>query len=639
MCGIAGFVGPWSESLLGAMNTALRHRGPDGEGIFHDPAAGIGLAHRRLAIIDLSEAAAQPMASADGRYQITYNGEIYNYRALRDELERDGVGFRSRSDTEVLLALYMRDGADCLERLHGIFAFAVWDAVDRRLFVARDPLGVKPLYYAETANGFLFASELKALVLCADVARDIDPVAVADHLGFLWTAGEATMLKSVRKLRPGTALTVEGTHVTVRRYWRPPLARPDPCAAASPTSPSALTALIDSVVREQMVADVPVGALLSGGVDSSAIVAAMCRTTAPENITTFCAAVPDRGGRADNFGDDLDHARLVAESFGVKLVEVPTEADLIGGLADMVWSLDEPTADFAALQTWMLARAARDSGIKVLLSGVGGDDLFTGYARHRAAMIYAVADRVPGARRLLGAVLKWVPASTVSGRRLQRLGQLLALPEDEMVAEAMSFSAVTAQGRLELLAPEIRAQVPGDGIPAPFRDSLARTKGRHPVERFIDLELGGFLPDHNLNYTDKMAMRAGVEVRVPLVATQMVDFAANLTLSERIDLRRTKKILRDSQARRLPPAVLARPKQGFGVPLRAWLHGPARPLLDELTAADVVERRGLFDAAAVARLREAFHGQRIDAALTLFPLMAIELWCRALDAAPTADPP
>ena len=636
MCGIAGFVGPWSEPLLGAMNSALRHRGPDGEGIFHDPAAGIGLAHRRLSIIDLTDAAAQPMTSADGRFTITFNGEIYNYRALRGELERDGVRFRSESDTEVLLALFARHGGDCLERLHGIFAFAVWDAERRRLFLARDPLGVKPLYWAHLPDGFLFASELKALVLCPDVARDIDPVAVADHLGFLWTAGEATMLKSVRKLRPGTALTFEDGALTLSRYWRPPLARPDPGA---PASPAALTALIDEVVREQMVADVEVGALLSGGVDSSAIVAAMCRATSPGNITTFCAVVPDRGGPSDNFGDDLRHARQVAAAFGVRLMEVPTEPDLIGGLGDMVWSLDEPTADFAALQTRMLAEAAREAGIKVLLSGVGGDDLFTGYARHTAAMIYALADRVPGARRLLGAVLNLVPASSVMGRRLQRMGQLLTFDEDDMVAEAMSFSAVDAKRRLQLLAPALRAEVPGDGIPAPFRESLARTRGRHPVERFLDLELNGFLPDHNLNYTDKMAMQAGVEVRVPLIAPPLVDFAMGLALSERIDLRRTKKILRDSQAGRLPATVLSRPKQGFGVPLRSWLHGPARPLLDELTAAPVVAARGLFDAAAVARLREDFYAHRIDAALTLFPLMAIELWCRALDAAPKAALP
>jgi len=576
MCGIAGFVGPWTESLLAAMSSALRHRGPDGEGSFHDSGAGIGLAHRRLSIIDLSDAAAQPMTSADGRFTITFNGEIYNYRALRGELERAGVRFRSESDTEVLLELFARHGGDCLERLHGIFAFAVWDADRRRLYLARDPLGVKPLYWARLADGFLFASELKALVLCPDLPRDIDPVAVTDHLGFLWTAGEATMLKSVRKLRPGTALTVEGGALTLRRYWRPPLARPEPEAHASP---AALTSLIDEVVREQMVADVEVGALLSGGVDSSAIVAAMCRATAPANITTFCAVIPDRGGPSDNFGDDLRHARQVAAAFGVRLMEVPTEPDLIGGLGDMVWSLDEPTADFAALQTRILAEAAADAGIKVLLSGVGGDDLFTGYARHTAAMIYALADRVPGVRRLLGAVLNLVPASSVMGRRLQRLGQLLALDGDDMAAEAMSFSAVTAKRRLQLLAPALRAEVPGDGIPAPFRESLARTSGRHPVERFLDLELNGFLPDHNLNYTDKMAMQAGVEVRVPLVAPALVDFAMGLALSERIDLRRTKKILRD------------------------------------------------------------FYAHRIDAALTLFPLMAIELWCRALDAAPKAALP
>jgi asparagine synthase (glutamine-hydrolysing) len=219
------------------------------------------------------------------------------------------------------------------------------------------------------------------------------------------------------------------------------------------------------------------------------------------------------------------------------------------------------------------------------------------------------------------------------------MGQLFALGEDDMLAESMSFSDVTAQGRLSLLATDLRGQVPGDGIPVPFRDLAAATAGRHPVERLLDFELNGFLPDHNLNYTDKMAMLAGVEVRVPLAAPRMVNFASGLRLSDRIDLRRTKKILRASQAARLPETVLRRPKQGFGVPLRGWLQGPARPLLEELTARPVVEARGLFDAAAVARLCGDFFAHRADAALTLFPLMAIELWCRALDAAPTAELP
>ncbi|MHA1107545.1 MAG: asparagine synthase (glutamine-hydrolyzing) [Alphaproteobacteria bacterium] len=630
MCGIAGFLGPWSETLLDAMGTELAHRGPDGDGIFFDAPAGVGLAHRRLSIIDLTDAAAQPMASPEGRYAITFNGEIYNYRELRRTLEAAGVAFRSASDTEILLQLYMREGAACVDRLSGIFAFAIWDAIERRLFLARDHLGVKPLYYAAPAKGFLFASELKALTLCADVGRDIDEMAVADHLGFLWSAGEATMLKSVNKLRPGCTLTVDSNGIRHGRFYRTPVAGSGD--SAEHCDPDALTRLIDEVVQAQMVADVEVGALLSGGVDSSAIVAAMCRAAEPSRITTFCATVerPDSG--TDNFGDDQAHAREVADHLGVKLVEVATDSDLIEELPAMMWALDEPTADFAALQTKLLARAARAGGIKVLLSGVGGDDLFTGYGRHRAALVYSALDRVPGARRFAGALLGLVPPTTIAGRRMQRMGALLAMDEERMLTEAMSFSAVAGARRRGLLAPAIRKVVPVDGLPSGFAQSFAATRGRHPVERFLDLELNGFLPDHNLNYTDRMAMIAGVEVRVPLADPRMVSFAMNLTLDQRIDFRRTKKILRDSQISRLPQSILTRPKQGFGVPVRAWLQGAARPLLEELTSAAVIDQRGLFDGQAASLLKRDFFAGRVDAAFTLFPMMAMELWCRALDA-------
>ncbi len=631
MCGIAGYLGPWSGALLDAMVAALRHRGPDGEGQAVDAEAGLALGHTRLSIIDLSDDAAQPMRTADGRFTITFNGEIYNYRALRAELAAAGVRLHTQSDTEVLLELFAREGAACLEKLHGIFAFAVWDAVEQRLFLARDHLGVKPLYYAALPSGFLFASELKALTLCPDLPRDIDPAALADHLGFLWTAGEATILRDVRKLRPGCTLTVDANGVRKGRYYRTPL--PEPGRARSSRSAEELRALIDDIVAEQMVADVEVGALLSGGLDSSAIVASMCRATEPSKITTFCAAVGEGGARTDNFGDDAHYAKEVAIALGVRLIEVPTEADLIERLPAMIWALDEPTADFSALQTELLARAARDAGIKVLLSGVGGDDLFAGYSRHRAALIYAGLDRVPGARGLAGGIARLFPAASLVGRRTRRLGELLAMDETAMLAESMSFSSVAGNDRLALLAPDIRKAVRG-AVPGPFLQSFRATAGLHPVERLLDLEVNGFMPDHNLNYTDRMAMRTGVEVRVPLCDPRLVAFAADLPLSDRIDLRDTKKILRASQVGRVPEGVLRRPKQGFGVPMRGWLQGPARPLMEELTSERVVAARGLFDARAVRRVREAFLNVGLDAAMTLFPVMAVELWCRALEAAP-----
>jgi asparagine synthase (glutamine-hydrolysing) len=628
-------------SLAEAMIGAERHRGPDDEGCWSDATAdgadndgaAIALGHVRLSIIDLTDAAAQPMMSADGRYVIVFNGEIYNYRSLRAELADAGVQFRTGSDTEVLLELFARQGPSAVEKLHGIFAFAIWDTRDRTLFLARDPLGVKPLYYAALKQGFLFASELKALTLCRDVPRDIDPVAVGDHLGFLWSAGEATMLKAVRKLRPGCTLTIAGGIIQKQRYYRAPLSSPPGVSA----SPEALAELIDEVVAEQMVADVEVGALLSGGVDSSAIVASMCRVTDPANITTFCAVVEKSAGGADNFGDDARFAADVAQDMGVRLIEVPTEADLIDALPGMVWALDEPTADFSALQTQFLARAARSSGIMVLMSGVGGDDLFTGYGRHTAALAWAALGRVPGLRSLAAGAMRCFSPGSIRGRRLRRMGDLFAMGEEAMLAEAMSFSAVAGARRRSLLAPGLQGHMPADGIPTAFAESFSATEGLHPVERLLDLELNGFMPDHNLNYTDKMAMQEGVEIRVPLCDPRLVDFAMQLPLSDRIDFRTTKKILRDSQRGRIPDAVLNRAKQGFGVPVRSWLAGPAGPLMEELTSRDVIEARGLFDAGAVAQLREDFLATRIDAAMTLFPLMAIELWCRALDAAPYAD--
>lgn len=635
MCGIAGFLGPWSGQLAEAMVAGLRHRGPDDEGCHFDATIGLAIGHTRLSIIDLTPSAHQPMTTPDGRYTISFNGEIYNYRRLRDDLKSSGFVPRTQSDTEVLLALYAREGGACLARLEGIFAFAVWDSVEERLFLARDHLGVKPLYYAALEKGFLFASEMKSLTLCRDLPREINPAVLADHLGFLWTAGDETILKSVNKLRPGCTLTVDSAGVHVERYFRTP--PPDDGARASSGAAAELRDLIDSVVAEQMVADVDVGALLSGGVDSSAIVASMCRAANPAKITTFCASVTKSDSASDNFGDDHRYAVEVAAALGVKLIEVPTETDLIEQLPAMMWQLDEPTADFAALQTLSLARAAHKNGIKVLLSGVGGDDLFAGYSRHRAAMIYARLSRLPGGRAAACMITRWFSPESLAGRRLARTGSLLALDEETMLTEAMSFSAVDTAGRAALLSPAMRAGLDIHDRPAPFAASHAATRGLHPVERMLDLELNGFLPDHNLNYTDKMAMQTGVEVRVPLCDPKLVDFASRLPIMDKIDLWKTKKILRASQEGRIPSNILRRSKQGFGVPMRGWLRGAARPLMDDLTSDATVAARGLFDPGAVSALRRAFLGAKIDAAMTLFPLMAIEVWCRQLDAAPIID--
>jgi asparagine synthase (glutamine-hydrolysing) len=630
MCGIAGFVGPWSDRLLDAMLDRINHRGPDGRATWRDWEANFAVGHTRLSIIDLSTAANQPMHTADGRYVISFNGEIYNFKELRRELESAGIAFRTKSDTEVLLRLFECEGQSCLSRLNGIFAFAVWDRALRHLFIARDQLGVKPLYYAALPHGFLFASELKALTVCPDVPRDIDVGSVANHLAFVWSSSASTMLKSVRKLRPGHCAWIDANaRLTIERYYEVPLPPP----RCERVEPAALLTLFDRVVADQMVADVPIGACLSGGVDSSAVVASMCRATDPARVVTFCASVPKDRTHADNFGDDIVHAREMARRLEVPLVEVPTTAQLVDQLPRMLWELDEPTGDFAALQTRMIAAEARRHGVKVLLTGTGGDDLFTGYGRHVAAFIWAALDQIPYARRLTSRLISGVPSHSVLGRRLGRLGQLLALSEDEMLTEAMSFSSWPAGERTSLLA-----RAPGqllESHSAPFGRLLGKTRELHPVERLLQLDLHGFLPDLNLNYTDKMGMQEGVELRVPLLDLRLVAFAMRVPVSQKIGLWQTKRIFRKAMAARLNRAVLHRPKQGFGVPLRAWMAGPARGLVAEMTSPRVVAARGLFDPPAVARLRNAFDQNRSDVAFILFTLVCIEIWCRQLSCRPS----
>ena len=628
MCGIAGFVGEWPASLARAMAASIAHRGPDGEGHWYE--RGIALSHRRLSIIDLSEAAAQPMHSKSKRYVITFNGEIFNFKELRRELQQAHVSLRTESDTEVLLELFDREGVNCISRLNGIFAFAIWDREKKKLFLARDHLGVKPLYYASLPKGLLFASELKALILCADLPRGIDFRTVGDHVACLWTAGQNTMLRSVQKLRPGRILCVSADgQMSEQVYYKTPLY--DNAVDASPKDPADLLNKIDEIVADQIVADVEVGAMLSGGLDSSTIVSSMCKVMEPSKIKSFCASVGKSNSYKDNFGDDHGYAKLVSKRLGVDLIEVPTDSDLVYSLPNMVWQLDEPTADFAAIQTYLIARAARDNGIKVLLSGVGGDDLFTGYPRHTAGLIWFFADRMPALRRISGLFLKNFPPNTILTRRLNRLGSLLSSSEDEMLAKSMSYSAVSEGRLLSLFSSDVRAFFPSDGIPEAIRILLEETRGRHPVERLLDLELNGFLPDHNLNYSDKMAMNCGVEVRVPLVDHRLVEYATQLPLETKLSLHKTKKILRTSQVGRLPKQILTRSKQGFGVPLRSWLQGPARDFLEELTAPEVLKNRGFFSVKAVEDLKDGFFKERLDSAFSLFPMMAIELWCRKLE--------
>lgn len=623
MCGLAGYLGLDDASLLADMAARMAHRGPDGEGLWRDGDAGVGLAHRRLAIIDPTAAASQPMASCEGRYHVVFNGEIYNFREIADELLQSGYALNAHSDTAVLGPLFDRMGVAMLERLNGIFAIAIWDAKTRELFIARDAFGVKPLYYARTARGLLFASELKALIACSGLDRNVDVAAVEDYLVRLWSPGERTPFRSVKKLPPGHFMRARLDHFEIADWRGPtPRGRSDERASAANVA-ERLAGLFDVAVADQCLSDVPVGAFLSGGVDSSAVVASMVATgNRPQRA--YCIGFQDASFADEGFGDDLCYARRVAAKLDVELSPIIVAQPSASDVENLAYMLDEPQADLAPLYIAAISRAARADGVKVLLGGAGGDDIFSGYRRHKAA---AARARLGGAARALSLAPTEAFASFLSKplrRRLEKLRYMFAGGDEEFLLRSFEFNP--RDSALDILAPRASAGGVRDGDA--LAQAAAATRGLPLLDRMLALELSGFLPDHNLNYTDKASMAHGVEVRVPFLDARLVAFAQTIPWRFKTTLFDEKWIFKQSQAKRLPAGILGRKKTGFGAPLRGWIAGSMNEMFRDLFASRAFRERGLFDPRAVDRLLDdTVSGQRDGAYLVLAVLM-IEFWLR-----------
>lgn len=627
MCGIAGFAGRFEPSLLTSMSVAIAHRGPDGEGHYLAERDGIGLAHRRLAIIDLSPTGAQPMTDPRSGVTITYNGEIYNYRELRARLQGAGVVFRGQSDTEVILQLYIARGDPALAELNGIFALAIWDPRVGSLLLARDGAGVKPLYIARTPSGVLFASELKALLACADLDRTVDHAAVWSHLTYLWAPAPQTMLKSVRKLEPGHALRIRAGQV--ERKWKfYELPYPTPPSGSTPAvAADQFRSLLDTAVQRQMVADVEVGAFLSGGLDSSSIVAFARKYAHGGNLQCFTIET-SQSTASEGLVDDLPYAIRVADHLGVSLHTVRVGPEMADHFERMIRHLDEPQADLAPLNALFISQLARSSGIKVLLSGAGGDDILTGYRRHFALMQERWWRWLPAPlRRALQTSSGTLPAGNPLTRRLRKAFAHADLDGDERLISYFYWLAPDAGANL--LTQDVRASLRGWAPANPLAESLAAIPAEQvPLNRMLFLEAKHFLADHNLNYTDKMGMAVGVEVRVPFLDPDVVQFAAALPASFKQHGREGKWIFKRAMQGLLPDDVIYRPKSGFGVPLRRWLRAELKPMVDDLLSHSSLTRRSLFDPAAVAALRTADHAGKIDAAYPILALCSLEMWCR-----------
>jgi len=607
------------------MTNAIVHRGPDDGGEWHSPDGTNGLAHRRLAIIDLSSLGHQPMSDTSGTVVIVFNGEIYNFRELRRELEAEGYGFHSNSDTEVLLALYRSRGEAMLTMLNGIFAFSIYDRIDQTLFLACDAMGVKPLYFNEGHNGFVFASELKALGACGGIVKTLDVSAIMRYLGFLWSPGGATPFKGVSRLGPGEALRVKDGRISRRWLWAGSTWVPKPPELDVAQAIRQVQKGLRTAVHRQMVADVPVGAFLSGGLDSSAVVA-MALEISP-NIECFSidtGAVRDAG-----VIDDLPYARQVAKHLGVKLREIQVDSSrMAADLEQMVFQLDEPLADPAPLNVLYISQLARQHGVKVLLSGTGGDDLFAGYRRHRAVMLERYWDWLPVAART--GIRHITARFGQSGSWSRRATKAFAHADWPIGQRLVGYFLWADPIRvLGLFAPEHRAALACQSMGTPLEEYLAiLPSGLSPLQRMLALEQRFFLADHNLLYTDKMSMATGVEVRVPFLDNDLVRLANSLSSGLKQRAAEGKWILKKAMEPYLPHEVIYRSKTGFGAPLRYWLRHELKEFVDDMLSAKTLRRRGLFDPTAVANLLVDDRAGRVDAAYTILGLVCIEIWCR-----------
>jgi asparagine synthase (glutamine-hydrolysing) len=641
MCGIAGLISVNPEARISEMLLSIEHRGRDDEGIWtsagNDEAGRRAcLGHRRLAIIDTSAAGHQPMLSPDGRFALTFNGEIYNYRVLREELQSRGYRFRTDTDTEVLLAAFSEWGPDCLPRLNGMFAFAIWDERERTLTVARDRLGIKPLYYAQVAgaNGagpvFIFASEIKAILASGLVERELDHEGLHQYLTFLWTPDPYTLFRGIRKLPPAHVLQLRGDHLHVGEWWDVSFNEIDEGKTEEWWRERVLDTL-SSVVKMEMVSDVPLGSFLSGGVDSSAIVALMKEHSEGRRVSTYTIGIEADDLRYDIIPDDVVWARRVGQLLETDYREIMLQPSVADLLPKLVYHMDEPVIDMA-IPSYLVARAARES-LTVMLSGMGGDEVFAGYPRQMAMKLASAFDPVPSLlRRPLMKTVEYALPGGLPGRltaplrNAKKFARSAALDfEDRYLGYETYF---TDKAKARLYTDEMREATRGLDAYGEHRRHFARVRGCAPLNQLLYVDLKTFLPCLNLSTTDKTSMAANLEVRVPFLNHELVELAARMPPGLKLRGLKRKYILKRAAERLLPREVVWRKKAGFGAPIRSWLRGPLRPLVEDLLSEETLRRRGLFQPAEVRRIIAANLSGREDYNLQVFQLLTLELWQR-----------
>jgi len=662
MCGIAGLICLDPETRIAAMLRAIEHRGRDDEGVWSSAPVDLGggqrpplntprgpqvcLGHRRLSIIDTSSAGHQPMLSHDGRFVLILNGEIYNYRELREQLKTKGHSFRTQTDTEVLLGAWAEWGKDCLSHLNGMFAFALWDAEERALHLVRDRVGIKPLYYADLSGklkfvehgqdacppgSLVFASEIKSILASKLVKAELDREALHQFLTFLWAPDPNTLFSGIKTVPPGHIVTWRDGQVTTNEWWDISFDQIED-GRTEVWWQERLLETLDRVVKLEMVADVPLGSFLSGGIDSSSIVATMNRHSDGRRIGTYTIGIEAEDLRYDIIPDDVEWARRVNQHLDTDYHEIMLKPDVADLLPQLVYHMDEPAIDMA-IPSYLVSRAARET-MRVMLSGMGGDEVFAGYPRQMAMKIASTFDPVPQLlRRPVMRALEYVLPGGMPGRltaplrNAKKFARSAALDFENRYLGFGTYFSDEAKARL--YTDETSDATRGIDAYSAHRRYFARAKNAAPLNQLLYVDLKTFLPCLNLMTTDKTSMAANLEVRVPFLNHEMLQLAARMPPSLKLRGLQRKFILKKAAEKLLPPDVVWRKKAGFGAPIRSWLRGALRPMVNDLLSEETIKRRGLFRPEEVRRIVNANLSGRQDHNLQVFQLLNLELWHRA----------
>lgn len=627
MCGILGYSKQKSndntnEKFIDYGINLIKHRGPDDDGYFYSLDNSVGLAHTRLSILDLSSLGHQPMFSADEQYVLVYNGEIYNFKDLRSELE-NYYSFKSNSDSEVVLYSYIHYGVDFLEKLNGIFSLAIYDKNKNELLIARDRFGTKPLYYAKTPSGLYFASELKVLMTLDDLSLDIDYAAIENYMTYLWSPSPFTPLKAIRKLEPGYYLIVKnGTMVKQDLFFETSYEEFKETNLEKIIETTDLK-LKDAIIS-QTVSDVPIGAFLSGGLDSSSIVSYVKNFTDVKLPTFTIRAKNDLG-----MADDFSYAQKVGKHLGVDVHPVDINHKIFFDIEEMIYYLDEPQADLAPILVSYISKIAKEEyGIKVLLSGAGGDDIFSGYRRHQAIQIDSYMRKIPKQMRSkFKELIQKLPTDSSFSRRLKKYTRYFDLDGDDKIISY--FNWIDKDTRRTLFSKEVKnylENVSYESSSQLEKELTHLSEKTSDLNKMLNLDLKFFLTDHNLNYTDKMGMKEGVEIRVPFLDNKLVDFASTIQSKYKQNGTHGKYILKKTMEKYLPKEVIYRSKTGFGTPLKSWIHGELKNYINSILSKEAINKRRIFNYDYFQNILLKDKLGQEDYSYVILSMLSIELW-------------